>query len=198
MATFLFVLKNQKGFTLIEALVVLSVLSVLGLLAAPALQDFFIRQKFKNISEEFIASIFKAKNTAVSKNICTTMCMSSNADAASPSCATSGNDWQPGWIVFLNTECNSSLNKPENLEDILYLHVGKENDYFLKSQKSTPTRKLQFNAKGMSTLNNADEFDLMFKEPGHAYTEKFGINICLDALGRTRTVPSEATCKNYK
>lgn len=190
---------KMQGFTLIEVLVTISILSVLLTLAAPSLQGFFIKQKMRKISDDFTSSIFKAKNTAVNKNVCTLMCMSSSTAASAPSCDTkNGGDWQPGWIVFLNPSCDSSKDTPEASEDILEVRVGVNSEYYLQSQASTPTRKITFDSRGFITLANADRFDIVYKAVANEANDKYGMNICLDALGRTRTIPSSKTCDNYK
>lgn len=193
----LFFLRNKnQGFTLIELLVTVSLLSVLMMLAAPALQDFFVKNKMRRIADDFHQSIFKAKNTAVSKNICTTMCMSTTLDNSDPVCATTGTDWQLGWMVFLNHNCDSASNRPGNPSDVIEIRKSTGEEYFFQSQSNT--RKIVFNSRGQLPLGSADEFDLVYKSSGNHLTEKFGLNVCLDNLGRTRNIPSSNTCSNYK
>lgn len=193
----LYLAKNDnQGFTLIELLVAVSLLSVLIMLASPSLQDFFVKNKMRRISDDFQQSIFKSKNTAVSKNICTTMCMSTTLDSSAPACATSEADWQVGWMIFLNHNCDSALNQPSSTADVIEIRKSAGIEYFLQSQSNT--RKIVFNSRGQLPLGSADEFDLIYKSVGHGLTEKFGLNICLDNLGRTRNIPSSYECKNYK
>ena len=88
----------QRGFTLIELLVTLAVAAVLASLAAPSIRDFIVRSKMTNLSNEFSGSVLRARNEAVNRNVCVTLCMSSSGTA----CTTTGTDWQAGWIGFLN------------------------------------------------------------------------------------------------
>lgn len=190
--------RGCQGFTLIEVLVAISIFSVFLIIVAPSFQDFFIKNRIRRISDDFHQSIFKAKNTAVSKNTCAVMCMSGATSSGSLACATGGSDWQPGWMVFLNASCDYSRNLPENSDDILEIRSGIGNDYVLQSQSSTPTRKIMFTARGIQTVGNADEFDLIYKDVSNKKNETLGLNICLDALGRLRNIPHSNTCKNYK
>lgn len=187
---------NNQGFTLIELLVTVSLLSVLIMLAAPLLQDFFVKSKIRQITDDFHQSVFLSKNTAVSKNICTTMCMSTTLDGNSPVCATSDTDWQVGWMVFLNHSCDSAINRPRNINDVIQIRKSVGEEYFLQSQSST--RKILFNSRGQLPLSSAGEFDVIYKASNNPMTEKFGLNICLDNLGRTRNIPSSSSCKNYQ
>ena len=189
--------KTNAGFTLIEVLVTVSILSVLLTLAAPSLQDFFIKNNMRRIADDFNQSIFRAKNTAVSKNTCTMMCMSSSTEANAPSCDSKNDtDWQAGWIVFLNPSCDVTKKAPESAEDMLEIRSAISGEYYLQAQSKTVT--IPFNARGMNGLTSAAEFDLHYKSSGNKNNEKFGMNICLDALGRTRTIPSLSKCSDYK
>lgn len=200
---------KSKGFSLIELLVVVAMIATLGALAAPSFVDYGIRNNLRAIGNDFSASIFKARNEAIGKNICVTMCMSTTVDTAisgtnGPKCTTSGDDWQVGWIVFLNETCNSSWTYPHTSAtnaayDEAGLIISKRSvpgEYYLNNQTSG-RRRFDFNARGSPGLNAASEFDLVYQSAGNEKTIKYGFNICLDAIGRTRTVPSESTCASY-
>lgn len=188
-------LKNL-GFTLIELLVTITIASILLMLSVPSIQGLFIKNNIRRVTDDFTQSVFKARNTAVSKNICTIMCMSSTITAKAPSCDTKNkNDWQAGWIVFLNPSCDSTKNAPEDFEDILEIRGGVGDEYFLKNQSSVT--KLSFNSRGMNGLSGAAQFDTQYKEISDKNNEKYVVSICLDALGRTRTIPFGKECKTY-
>lgn len=151
----------------------------------------------RRIADDFNQSIFRAKNTAVSKNTCTMMCMSSSTETNAPSCDSKNDtDWQAGWIVFLNPSCDVTKKAPESAEDMLEIRSAISGEYYLQAQSKTIT--IPFNARGMNGLTSAAEFDLHYKSSGNKNNEKFGMNICLDALGRTRTIPSLSKCSDYK
>lgn len=188
---------KPRGFTLIEMLVVVAIAAVLASLAAPSVRDFLVRNSMNGIASEFQSGVLRARNEAVNRNICTTMCMSKTTANASPVCAAGGDsDWQQGWIVFLNTNCDSSLDQPVNVSDIFVIRQSSGADYILMSQGNT--KKINFNSRGYNALSNADELDLIYQTTNSKLTEKFGINICIDALGRTRTIPGINKCSNYK
>lgn len=186
---------RAQGFTLIELMVTLAVAAVLAGLAAPSIRDFIVRSKMTGIGNEFTASVLRARNDAINRNTCVTLCMSSSADSSTPACTTAGDDWQVGWIAFLNTSCNSGATGPAAAIDLIVARAGTGDDVLLQSQSSV--KKMMFNPRGTPKLSAATEFDLIYQTTGHPYTERFGFNICLDALGRTRTVPSDKTCASY-
>ena len=187
--------RRDAGFTLIELVVTLAVAALLASLAAPSVRDFIVRSGMTNLGNEFNASILKARNEAVNRNTCVTMCMSSTASGASPSCTTSGTDWQVGWIVFLNPSCDAGLNKPAKDFNMLIARPGGESSYALQTQNNR--KKLNFNSRGAPGLGGAGQFDLVYESVSNPLTEKYGFNICLDGLGRARTIPHDKECADY-
>jgi len=187
-------LSNQKAFTLIELMVTMALLVILAALAAPALREYAIKSNLRNIGNEFTSSVLRARNEAISKNTCVTMCMSNTTDDALPSCKTTDSDWQVGWVAFLNTSCNTAIAGPAAIEDVILLRKSVGDQYYLNSQAATPRRKLTFNSRGYPGLNNADEFDLVYSAVNDPMTSKYAFNICLDKLGRTRTISTDSSC----
>lgn len=190
---------RPRGFTLIELMVTVAIAAVLVALAAPSLQSFIIRNKFSSIGNEFSGSILRARNEAVSKNICTTMCMSDTVDAATPFCKQSDPDWQVGWIVFMNPNCDPDYGKDAgtnkiNPTDMLVARRPANPDYFLMSQRNPPTRRIVFNPRGNIGLTNAGEFDLAYQSTGNQLTINYGFNICLNQMGRTISISSTSSC----
>ncbi len=186
---------TQAGFTLIELMVTLAVAAVLAMLAAPSIRDFIVRSQMTNLGNEFNSTVLKARNEAVNRNTCVTVCMSSSAANASPVCTTSGTDWQVGWIAFLNPSCDTGLNKPDDAINMLLARPAGDPTYLLQTNNA---KKLTFNPRGAPGLGSAGQFDLIYDTVGNAMTTKYGFSICLDALGRTRTIPNDKTCANYK
>lgn len=191
--------KNHVGFTLIELMMTVAIVAILAALAAPSLVEFSVRNKLTSIGNDFTASVLRARNEAIGKNTCVTMCTSSTVDNAQPVCKTSDQDWQVGWILFLNPDCDSALAKPEKTdgtysdEDLILIRRPVEGEYYLQAQTSG-RRKLFFNSRGSPGLSGANEFDLVYRASNDPLTNKYGFNICLDSVGRTRTVPSDMAC----
>lgn len=86
---------RQRGFTLIEILVVISMMALLAALAAPSFNQAILSNKLTSYSNTFMASAQIARSEAIKRNVQVTLCRS--ADGAT--CATSGT-WQQGWIVM--------------------------------------------------------------------------------------------------
>ncbi|MDB5847495.1 MAG: hypothetical protein JWP29_1247 [Rhodoferax sp.] len=197
--------KKSCGFTLIELMVTLAIVAILGTLAAPSLRTFFIRNTFSSIGSEFNGSVLRARNEAVSKNICVSMCISTNADSTSttspPACSTTASNWQAGWIVFLNPDCNAALTQPmegttAKPENMLIARTAGSANYELNDM--VPTRSMMFNARGQTGVAGGSWFQLKYL-PSVPLTSSYAFNICVDLLGRSRSVPLSATntCGTY-
>lgn len=185
-------LRSNRGITLIELLVTLAVVAVLATLAAPSFRDFIVRGKMTSVTGDFTSSVMRARNAAVSHNICTVMCMSSKAGDAAPECTTAGEDWQKGWIVFLNPSCDSSVKKPD-AKDVILARVASDSIILLNTQDSV--KSMQFSARGIPSAKG--RFDLVYGEVNNPMTDRFGTNICVDMMGRSRVIPGNKTCTNY-
>ncbi len=192
-------ISNQHGFTLIELMVTVGIIAILGGLAAPYLGESIIRSRISSINGEFNRSILKARNEARAKNTCVTMCLSSTIDNTAPVCQTSGQNWQVGWILFLNTNCNSDLDNPVALDgntyseiDLISIRRPAGDDYLLTAQ--SPTRKIMFTPNGATGLNTTNQFNIIYRTASDPMTTKYSSNICLDSMGRTTNVPSAGNC----
>lgn len=188
---------RQRGFTLVELLVTLAMAAILAMLAAPAIGSFIVKSKMTNTANEFSSSILRARNEAVSRNICVTLCMSSGAAGSAPACTTTGEDWQVGWIAFLNTACDNTISSPTSSTDLIFARVTSGSDISLVAKGSSPTKKMMFNSSGAPGLGAANEFDLIYQSVGSDYTARYGVNICVDSLGRSRVIPGDKGCAQF-
>ncbi len=92
---------QQRGFTLIELMIALAVLSTLMVVGVPAFQTFV--QNNRQISEHnsVVMSLLSARSEAVRANVPVVMCTSNNGSSCRD-CATDLGcaNWEDGWILF--------------------------------------------------------------------------------------------------
>lgn len=144
------------GLTIIELMVVMVILAVVLAMGLPSLRDFLVRGQVGTITSEFSNDVARARTEAINRNGCVTICLSSNTSNAltggTPTCATSGSDWQVGWIVFANPSCSSTQNNPTTNGSTLISVRQKGADTFeLSPASGSAMRRITFDSRGVTT-----------------------------------------------
>ena len=136
-------------------MVTVSILAIVLALGLPNLRDFLVRNQAASITSEFSNDVARTRTEAINRNNCVTMCISSNTANAltggTPTCATSGSDWQVGWIVFANPSCSSSQNNPTTNGSSLIAVRQKGLDTFeLSPASGSALRRITFDSRGIT------------------------------------------------
>lgn len=65
----------------------------------PTFRDFVRNSRITGVANEFLAATYLARGEAIKRRAATTLCLSSDPDAASPPC---DGDGTQGWVVFVD------------------------------------------------------------------------------------------------
>lgn len=184
----------NKGFTLIEALVVIAVLAVVTALAAPNLRDFIVRNKVASISNEFSSALTQARALAVARNTCASICAAADVSSSNSTatCKTSSANFQAGWMIFVNSACNAAEDKPV-ATDISVMRIGDADGNYTIQPSSDALSIVMFDPRGFAVLAAAGSFQV---NPPSSADDSFKRTVCLDAAGRpsVRKTLSSGTC----
>jgi type IV fimbrial biogenesis protein FimT len=98
---------RQRGFTLIELMVVVAIAAILLMVAIPNMRAFYLETQRREGATALLAALNQARSAAVAYNTDTALC--ARTSAATPTCDnSSGASWQNGWLVY-------PLNSPTNI-----------------------------------------------------------------------------------
>jgi type IV fimbrial biogenesis protein FimT len=89
---------SASGFTLVELLVTLAVVSVLLVVGVPSMTQFLADRAAQANAEEFVQALRFARSEAMKRGRPVTVCASQNPEADAPTCSGS-NTWVSGWLI---------------------------------------------------------------------------------------------------
>ena len=85
----------NKGITLVELIIVLTIAGVLAALAAPGMQRFVASNRLTTQVNDLLADISTARSEAIKRNTITGICTSTSGTSC-----TAGGNWVNGWLVY--------------------------------------------------------------------------------------------------
>jgi len=97
-------MNQQRGFTLIELMVVIGIVAILTALAAPSFKNLIQSNTMSSAVNTFLADMRFARSEAIRRGGGVVMCRSDAPEATSPSCGSGSgpgsNGWVSGWFIF--------------------------------------------------------------------------------------------------
>ena len=99
---------SQRGFTLLELMITITVLGILLGLAVPSFREAIQNNRIVSQNNEFITALNYARSEAIRRSDTVSVCSSANGT----SCSTTTN-WSTGWITFVDLNGDGNLNGAE-------------------------------------------------------------------------------------
>ena len=172
-------MKKSKGFTLIELMVVLSIVAVLATMAAPSLKRLLQSTAMSSNVNTFLADMRYARSESIRRGGGVVMCRSDEPEAIKAKCgegSTAG--WESGWIIFHNLDNGDTRTLKEPLLRVQGPITG------INTIAETGAATLfKFTATGRLNLNGATH--LTFGSPPAYATDDQRI-VCVNLGGRAR------------
>jgi len=104
----------QQGFTLIEMMVVISILGILLAIAMPSFSEALLSSKLRSYANNLVASVHLARSEAIKRNAVVTLCASSNGTSCS-------GDWKNGWVIL---SAGAAVIQTQQAVDVNYKITG--------------------------------------------------------------------------
>lgn len=98
---------SNRGLTLIEMLVVISLIAILGALATPSLTGLLNRSRIAGEINRLVGDLQFARSEAIKRGQPVTVCASSDGTTCDTTL------WHSGWIVFSDPVASAAVPDPE-------------------------------------------------------------------------------------
>ncbi len=105
----MFVRVGQRGFTLIELMVAIAVLSILLSMAAPSFQSLIAQSRLTAISTQLRSALLTARSEAIKSNRQVTVCASEDQSSCS------NGSWSSGSIAFIDRNIIGEINDGDEI-----------------------------------------------------------------------------------
>jgi type IV fimbrial biogenesis protein FimT len=166
---------NQSGFTLIELMIVTSILVILIAVGVPGLQAFIKNNRMVANTNLMMVSIKTARSEAMTQRTPVTLCRSSDGAAC-------GGTWSDGHIAFLDADADGTVDGGETI--LLYNRVDNPDIVVTYSGGNFMTFDRRGRAVGTSGAM------LFCDDRGSEYAR----GITVDPIGRSRTTGGALVC----
>ena len=99
---------RPRGFTLMEALVVLVIVGILAVVAFPAMTTFFTKQSIRSTAYDLFADLIFARSEAINRGTTVSIV------------GASGTDWKQGWTIRENAGGTTLRSQPARDSAIVF------------------------------------------------------------------------------
>lgn len=140
-----------KGFTLMELMMTLAIAAILVTVAVPSFRTFIQNSKLTKQVNLLAASVATARGEAAKRGARVVLCQSNNSTAATPDCDGTAGTWSNGWVVFVDSNNNLTVDVPADVLAVFHAEQGVD---MLTDVGTT----LAFNSDGSTTAGDAVSF----------------------------------------
>jgi type IV fimbrial biogenesis protein FimT len=182
---------GEKGFTLIELIIAITIAGILAALALPSFQRTIRSNRGVTDANSMLSLTTLARSTAIERDGYTVLCI--NTSSTTPACSTTaGATWDQGILLFIDANNNGTY---ESATDTLIRNEvpfsSSSTITYSTASSSTALTALSFNGQGqLNTANGAGHFDV---KPANTTTgERY---VVVKQIGRVAVcTPTDTSC----
>ncbi len=178
---------RPSGFTLIEMLVVIAIVSILGAIALPSFKDILLSNRLSAASSALQVSLSLARSEASKRGADARVTVAANGTTAGA--------WGNGWTVFVDRGTTANLGVAPTADDAIYtrLEIAAAPSAALSTGQTGTLTYFTYNGQGRlitTTGSNANRSFWFFD----GTSDKYCLVISLAGRVRTERVASAANC----
>ena len=183
---------RSNGFTLIELMVTLAVVALLVVLGAPSLTRFMLDRSVAVTTDTFVSDLRFARSEALKRGQTVSVCIASNPDATTRSCATAAGTagYAAGWLVFVDLNGDGALGNTDTVLRVQQDLTNRING--ATSNNAATTKAFTFMNNGLSA---ASQSGVTFTPHTSDTTTSSALQrmVCVARTGRARITSAGAT-----
>ena len=172
-------MKKNSGFTLLELLITVALISILAAFAIPSMRSFSQNDRLTTNINTMIGHLAYARSEAVKRHAQVSICISNDTVGCT------GGNWEDGWIVYVDADANGTFDAATLNEDILRVNQVLDHNNTLTGTGAYGTQ-VTYDNRGFVTATGG--FLLC-----DARTGAFGKTITTSNTGRVR-LQVNSTC----
>ena len=173
-------MKKNSGFTLLELLIAIALISIVTAIAVPSMTAFNQNDRLTTNINTLTGHLAYARSEAVKRSQQVSLCISSD----SANC-TGGSSWEEGWIVYIDADNDDSFTEDTASGEVI-LRTQQLLDGGNTLTPTTFADQVTYDYRGFTTSTGS--FLLCDNRPGD-----FGKTITITTTGRVR-FEGDSTC----
>ena len=176
--------KKPHGFTLVELMVVLSIVGILITIAVPSFQLIMAQNAINRATNTLVRDLNFARSEALKRGASVKLCPSTDPYTT---CANTG-EWQDGWIIYIDRDQNSQRNTVVSAgETLLRVQQNVEGNVQINSVNSVEVKTITFDRTGATKNRGLGITNTSLNSSDQHETKRI---ICIAITGRVRTTNS--------